>query len=675
MTKNITKKKLIFFLLIALFFFWVWKDYKKIDFHFINQSKITYNYKNLNNKTLKRIHDLYNRITENFLISFSTTHKQYWILEDSDKRNKLPNYKFIKSKNRFTLTNNNNSKNYSNWPRSHGNSSSNRFSNLTKINNSNAANIEIAWIFEMHGYKGDIQANPIIVNGIIYTPIAGGYVVAINGKTGKLIWKSKKFGTSVARRGLIYWEDNNKQSSRLIFSNREKLISLNVENGKILKSFGNDGQVRTGLNVTAPIIYKDSIVIVTWDRAIEVYDLHSGKTKWKLKYKKNVNKRFGGKKFNNNGANSWGGISADIKRGILYFTTGNPHSYFDGTQRPGDNPGSNSLIAVDLNNKKIIWSFQETAHDIWNLDLPAPPILTSIKINNKKIDVVIAPTKRANTLILDRLTGNPIFDLRYRKAPKSKLKGEKTSFYQLDLEIPEPFGENIFDLSHLWSYDFLKLDKLSKKYKDYNFGFYQPYEINKKNLQYNFHGGAEWMGGSVDHDNGIMYVTNNNILWEAGITKIENEQSLIPKYSSFFKRALDKNGYPVTKPPWGTLAALNLNDGKIIWKVPFGEYKFLKNLGIKKTGTENFGGVTATSGNIAIATGTLDKKMYIFDTTDGKILFSKKLPFIGSAPPSTYLYDNKQFIVLHSSGGSSLKKGYPNLVEAGNLLIGFKLKE
>ena len=183
------------------------------------------------------------------------------------------------------------------------------------------------------------------------------------------------------------------------------------------------------------------------------------------------------------------------------------------------------------------------------------------------------------------------------------------------------------------------------------------------------------MGGSVDHDNGIMYVTSNNILWETGINKIKDKKSLIPKYSSYFNRALDKNGYPVTKPPWGSLTALDLNNGKIIWQVPFGEYEDLKKKGFPNTGTENFGGVTATAGNIAIATGTLDKKIYVFDSNNGSILFSKKLPFIGSGPPSTYLYDEKQYIILHSSGGKTLKKGYPNLVKDGNMLVAFKLKK
>ena len=74
------------------------------------------------------------------------------------------------------------------------------------------------------------------------------------------------------------------------------------------------------------------------------------------------------------------------------------------------------------------------------------------------------------------------------------------------------------------------------------------------------------MGASIDHDKNIMYVTSNNILWETWIDEIENKDSLVPKYSSNFKRALDDNGFPVVEPPWGTISALNLNTGKIIGK-------------------------------------------------------------------------------------------------------------
>ena len=666
--------KKIILILIIISFVWIWKDYKKIDTGFVNQSSITYSYDNLNSNFIKKIHNLINSTYENFLFNNIDKHKDYWKIEDKFKRDNLPNFKILKSDKNFTESITELKNTGISWYRSHGNNSSNRFSSLKKINKNNAKDLIVALTFEHEGFLNDIQANPIVVNGIIYTPITGGYIAAIDGTNGNLIWKSKQYGNFVAKRGLLYYQSNiNDEPSKLFFSNRERLICINALDGKPIETFGKEGRIRTGLNVLTPVIYKNNIIIVTWDHAVEVYDLTNGKKKWKLKYKKDIKTRVGGKKFINDGYNPWGGISLDDKRGILYFTTGNPHYYFDGTQRPGDNPSSNSIIAIDLNEKKVIWRFQETSHDIWNSDIPSPPILSSVNVENKKIDIVLAPTKRANTLILDRISGEPIFDFRYRKVPTSKVRGEKTSPYQPFLNLPEPFGKNEFFYEDLWSYDLEKLEAIKKKYKKHKVGFYNTYELNKKNLQYNFNGGAEWMGASVDHKKGIMYVTSNNIPWETSIDQIEDNSSDIPSYSSIFQRALDEKGFPITRPPWGTITALNLNTGKIIWQVPFGEYEELSKIGVQITGTENFGGVTGSEGDILFATGTLDKKFYVFDSSNGRILYSKKLPFIGSAPPTTYSVNGKQYVIIHSTGGKTLETGYPDLVETGNKIVSFSL--
>ena len=88
----------------------------------------------------------------------------------------------------------------------------------------------------------------------------------------------------------------------------------------------------------------------------------------------------------------------------------NPKPLYSGTLRPGKNLFSNSIIAFDVRNKKKLWHFQETCHDIWNFDIAAPPIVTTINKNGNRIDVVVALTKLGNTIILDRLTGETIFD-------------------------------------------------------------------------------------------------------------------------------------------------------------------------------------------------------------------------------------------------------------------------
>jgi len=105
--------------------------------------------------------------------------------------------------------------------------------------------------------------------------------------------------------------------------------------------------------------------------------------------------------------------------------------------------------------------------------------------------------------------------------------------------------------------------------------------------------------------------------------------------ASDFARLLDAQGYPGSKPPWGTLNAIDLNTGKSAWKVPLGEFEELKHRGIPKTGTENFGGAMVTAGGLVFCAGTRDLKIRAFDKSNGHELWQYKLPYGAYAPPAT----------------------------------------
>ena len=109
--------------------------------------------------------------------------------------------------------------------------------------------------------------------------------------------------------------------------------------------------------------------------------------------------------------------------------------------------------------------------------------------------------------------------------------------------------------------------------------------------------------------------------------------------------------------------------------MPFGEYDELTEKGIPITGTENYGGATGTAGNLIFATGTVDKKIRAFNSTNGKEIWSYELPFAGSGPPSIYSVNNEQYVIVAATGSTSLISGYPNLIKFGNWLYCFKLKE
>ena len=267
--------------------------------------------------------------------------------------------------------------------------------------------------------------------------------------------------------------------------------------------------------------------------------------------------------------------------------------------------------------------------------------------------MVIAVTKLGNTLILDRYTGEPIFDYIMKLAPRSKIPGEKTCNYQPSLVLPEPFAKNVFTKN-----DITELNKTNRDYilsivEKSNYGFFQTHELNKNTIQYGENGGAQWTGASIDPYKNIMYVTANNIPFLVGVNSFKNKK-IIKYLDKRAKPLRDLDGYPGSKPPWGTLTAINLNSGKILWQVPLGYYKNLKSKGIT-TGTENYGGATATSGGLVFASGTLDKLIRAFDTETGKELWFHKLPYIGSAPPTSYKVDNEQYIVIPATGGTTLK--------------------
>lgn len=113
----------------------------------------------------------------------------------------------------------------------------------------------------------------------------------------------------------------------------------------------------------------------------------------------------------------------------------------------------------------------------------------------------------------------------------------------------------------------------------------------------------------------------------------------------------DKEGFPAIKPPWGTLSAINLNTGEMMWQVPLGEYRELTKRGIKPTGTQNFGGTLVTDGGLVFVGASRDEKFRAFDKKTGKILWETLLPAGGYATPSTYQINGKQYVVIAAGGG------------------------
>ena len=169
-----------------------------------------------------------------------------------------------------------------------------------------------------------------------------------------------------------------------------------------------------------------------------------------------------------------------MKKEDYFFTTGNPEPWHVGIYRKGDNLYANSLVAFDLNKRDIKWYFQEIPHDVWNYDLAAPPILTMIKRNGKNVDVVVAISKLGNVIILDRESGDPLYDINYRLAPTSNIPGERTAPYQIDMKLPEKICRSEFKKDYLSNFNEEFTKTFLKEIDNYNFGYPSPPLLGKK---------------------------------------------------------------------------------------------------------------------------------------------------------------------------------------------------
>ncbi|WP_149242949.1 PQQ-binding-like beta-propeller repeat protein [Dyadobacter sp. 32] len=134
-------------------------------------------------------------------------------------------------------------------------------------------------------------------------------------------------------------------------------------------------------------------------------------------------------------------------------------------------------------------------------------------------------------------------------------------------------------------------------------------------------------------------------------TVASTDQSKVPYNHTGYNRWYDRNGYPISNPPWGTLTAVDMNTGQHRWQIPLGEYPELTKKGIPPTGTDNYGGPLVTGSGLIFIAASRDAQLRAIDKHTGKVLWSTPLPAAGYASPSTYSVNGKQYVVIACGGG------------------------
>ena len=597
------------------------------------------------------------------------------------------------------------------WPTYGHDPSGQRYSPLKQINATNVAKLVPAWSFKFKK-EGEIfrlsQSIPLMVNGIVYVGWPFNHVAALEPETGKVLWeftgRTQTRVTLGTMRSLAYWPGDRQTPPQIVFGTMDgELYSLNAKTGKPNPGFGNEGvvnlktpEVMKGFSnftygiSSAPFVYKNLVFTgahipdSTGSKGpagdVRAWDLRTGKLVWTFHTVPRPGEMghetwLGDSWKNMSGANTWSFFSVDAERGILYIPLGSNNNDYYGADRPGPDLFSDSIVAVDAETGKLKWYFQATHHDLWDYDMPVPPMMFDVVKDGKKIPAVGAMNKNTLLFILNRVTGEPIYGVEERPVPKGDVPGEWYSPTQPFPIKPPPLTR----LSFKYPDDIAKVtpeheaacrELLSKIDGGRNRGPYTPYSAEGALTMPWVLGGATWTGAAFDPTLGY-YIINTTDSGEVGRVQLQDANPNLPRlppqdpaglfnanrdplgptespilYGRPSRPSVTVNGWPCWQPPWGRLTAINVNTGDIAWQIPFGITEGVP-AGIQ-TGAVSIGAgpMTTASGLIFIG-GTRDHIFRAFDTKTGKELWSAKTEDIIHAGPITYMgKDGKQYIAV-----------------------------
>ena len=555
-----------------------------------------------------------------------------------------------------------------------------RYSRLTQIDRTSVKKLAVAWVY----HTGDaakagttIECTTIVIGGVMYLTTVKLKIVALNAATGKPIWEYDPHSAGV-NRGVGYWSDGKSHGVRRIIAALAdgKLVSLDALTGKPDSAFGNNGTVelRAGIerdisnttygSTSAPAIFENLIIvpiIVPESQPggpgdVRAFDVRTGKQVWRF-HTAPWNGEFGNESWTNGGwkdrtgVNAWSGYTIDVKHGIVFAGLGSASSDFYGADRVGQNLFANCTLALDARTGKRLWHFQSVHHDLWDHDLPCPPVVCALVLNGKRVEVVAQPTKTGYVFVFDRRSGKPIFGVKEIPAAPSTIPGEvpwPTQPIPLKPPALEPQNVTENDLTNITPEAMTYVKQLVKSLK---FGArYQTPSLQGTVVAPGFHGGSNWSGASFDPTTNLLYLNTNNVPY---ISKLKPNRSGGYDFMGYTYFS-DQNGYPGVKPPWGHLTAINLNTGEFAWRVVFGEFPELTAKGIPRTGTQNFGGTIVTAGGLVFIGGTMDEKFHAYDKSTGELLWEHKLDAGGYATPCTYMVNGRQYVVIAAGGGGKL---------------------
>ncbi len=476
-----------------------------------------------------------------------------------------------------------------------------------------------------------------------------------------------------------------------------RLIALDPVSGKVCPAFGKDGAVDLWAGMpnakpgayyaTSPVVVTRQLVIVggtVLDNAstkeqsgvIRAYDVNTGALVWNWD---SANPEAtapiaAGQTYTANSPNSWSVASVDESLGLVYLPMGNqPPDQWGGKRSANVEKHSSSVVALDLATGRLRWVFQTVHHDLWDYDVPAQPVLVDLTVRGQRVPALVQATKQGELFVLDRRDGKPVFPVTEVPAPQGAAAGDFTaptqpvsaiSFNPPVLRERDMWGVSMFD--QLWC-------RIAFHRLRYDGRFTPPSEQGSLINPGNF-GVFNWGSIAVDPVRGIAFTTPAVLGFTSQLVRRRDDTSLLVQdegrptgslpalnenfgapFASKMKPFTSPLGIPCQAPPWGTVAGVDLNEGRIVWQHRNGTVRDLSPVPIPlKLGVPSLGGPLMTAGGVAFLSGSMDDYVRAYDVNDGRQLWQSRLPAGGQATPMTYLgADGWQYVLVVAGGHGS----------------------
>ncbi|NNH01337.1 glucose/quinate/shikimate family membrane-bound PQQ-dependent dehydrogenase [Acinetobacter sp. ANC 5414] len=623
-----------------------------------------------------------------------------------------------------------------------------RYSPLNQINSDNVKDLQVAWTFRTGEMKTENdsgettnQVTPIKVGNNMFMCTTHQRLIALDPATGKEKWsfdpklKADNTFQHLTCRGVSYYDAGNavqfakslesKRSSSelcprkvILPVNDGRLVAINADNGQRCTDFGKNGEVDLqkdmpfpypgGYIPTSPPVITGTTIIIggsTTDNysteepsgVIRGYDVNTGELLWVFDTGAEDPNLMPapGQKFVHNSPNAWAPLAYDEKLDIVYVPTGvGTPDIFGGHRTELDERYANSMLALNASTGKLVWNFQTTHHDLWDMDVPSQPSLADIKDKSGNIvPAIYVLTKTGNAFVLDRRTGEAIVPITEKPVPQTVKRGPQTKgeFYSKT----QPFSD--FDLApkekltdkQMWGATMFDQLMCRVYFKSLNYdGIYTPPSENGTLVFPGNLGVFEWGGMSVNQDRqvalmnpiGLPFVsrlipedpnrkqTAKGAGTEAGVQPMYG----VP-YGVEIKAFLSPLGLPCKQPSWGFVAGVDLNTHEVVWKKRIGTIRDslpkLFQLPAVKIGVPGLGGSISTAGNVMFVAGTQDNYIRAYNVTNGDLLWEGRLPAGGQATPMTYEANGKQYVVIMAGGHGSFG------TKIGDYLVAYALPD